>query len=101
MATLDVTVTADGPWNLSIADTDTGPSKGHMVDAATPSHRLASPMFVSAGDGLGSPLDAPVGILATGPGSAVVHVKLGQAVGPSDLPGTYSIVLVFRAVSTF
>ena len=100
-ASLIVQIETNRSWSLGVGDADAGPDKGHMSSGSS---RLGSPMTAAAHPGTVN-LETG-GVLSSGRsirmgGFGLVFVELSQPVLDDDLPGTYGISLVFRAMTTF
>ena len=94
---LGVEITSDISWSLTVVDSGPSPSTGHM--ASGPNHLAAAMEAVVPP---GSPINLELGgQLATGTDNASVPVRLDQQVDGTDKPGTYSINLLFQAISSF
>ena len=100
-AAIIVQIDTNRSWSLGVWDANTGPDEGHMRSGAS---HLDAPMLADTYPGT---VDLETGgTLASGRptshgGFPLVVVGLQQPVGDGDLPGTYGISLVFRAMTTF
>ena len=100
--TVVVQVSSDGAWHVSTAALDTDPARGYMHLDSSAATTLASPMqvLVRSGQPVSLAGSDPVRV-GQGSGSASLGVVLEQSIGPADTPGTYTIELVFSAISGF
>jgi hypothetical protein len=97
VAGLGVAVDSDGAWSVSVRDSG---GTGVMLDATTGA-TLAAPMTASVGTGPDIGLAGGGSKLTTGVGPRSVSVTLRQSVGDSDVPGDYSLRLLFTAIAGF
>jgi hypothetical protein len=100
--TVPVTVRSDVSWGLAVGDTGPVAGRGHMRGVDQGPVALEGAMRAVVGPP--SPVDLSLsqeGLLTTGSGDTSVPVVLSQPVGPLDRPGSYSIQLLFTAISGF
>ena len=98
LSTVNAQILSNISWNLDVRDTNLGPNHGHMVSGA---NHLADSMKAYENIASQVNLEAGPSIVSTGANSANVAVTLSQFVAGSDVPGAYSISLLFQAISGF
>jgi hypothetical protein len=93
-ASLPVTVLSDVAWDLRVDDPK-NTDKGHMTDGRNVLSRSLSAASTTA-------VNLRIGgLVATGADTVTLGVTLAQFVDITDQPGSYSIGLVFQAISAF